>query len=56
MNPTSTSRSAASIPSAASKETPRMPVQLVRLLDAASHVAVVFLALYVGVSTFGLGV
>lgn len=41
---------------AAWKEIRRMSRNLARFLDTFSHVTVVFLALYLGVATFGLGV
>lgn len=37
------------------KEIRRMPSTLIRFLDAMSHITVVFLALYVGLATVGLG-
>ena len=37
------------------REIRRMSRTLNRILDAASHVTIVFLALYVGAATFGLG-
>lgn len=40
---------------AAWKELRRMPRNLIRFLDTFSHVTVVFLALYVGLATAGLG-
>lgn len=41
---------------AAWKEIRRMSRNLARFLDRFSHVTVVFLALYLGVATFGVGV
>jgi hypothetical protein len=40
---------------AAWKELRRMSRNLIRFLDTFSHVTVVFLALYVGLATVGLG-
>lgn len=40
---------------AAWKEIRRMPRNLIRFLDSLSHVTVVFLALYLGLATAGLG-
>ena len=37
------------------KEIRRMPLSLNRFLDAAGSLTIVFLALYVGAATFGLG-
>ena len=37
------------------KEIRRMPMTLNRILDAAGSLTIVFLALYVGAATFGLG-
>ena len=53
MNPPRTTRP---IPNPAWKELRRMSRKLIRVLDTLSHVTVVFLTLYVGVATFGLGV
>ena len=44
------------IPNPAWKELRRMSHKLIRALDTLSHITVVFLALYLGVATFGLGV
>jgi hypothetical protein len=52
MSPPTTSRD---ILLAAWKEIRRMSRNLIRFLDTLSHVTVVFLALYVGVATVGLG-
>lgn len=51
----SPSRSIPNPLAAAWKEIRRMPRNLTRFLDSFSHVTIVFLALYVGLATVGLG-
>ena len=43
-------------PPATGKEIRRMSLKLTRFLDASASITIVFLALYVGAATFGLGV
>jgi hypothetical protein len=54
MSPPTTSRP--NLFAAAWKEIRRMSRNLVRFLDTFSHVTIVFLALYVGLATAGVGV
>ena len=55
MSPPRTTRTIQKPLALAWKEIRRMSRNLLRFLDTISHVTVVFLALYVGVATAGLG-
>lgn len=55
MSPPETRRTRRNLLAPAWKEIRRMSRNLARILDALSHVTVVFLALYVGVATAGIG-